>query len=154
METHIDSFYVVGIAIQSTNEGEKSVADMGKLWGRFYSEGISKKIPNKESEAIYSIFMDYESDYTGKYTALIGHKVQSLEKIPEGMIGREIIGCTYQKFISKGKMPDAIVDTWKEIWKKDAELNRKYRNDFEVYGDKSDQGENSEVEIYLSINKP
>lgn len=154
MLEHIDSFYIIGVSIRSSNENGQSVEDMGQLWGRFYAEGISNQIPEKESDAIYSVFMDYDSDYRGKYTALIGHKVSSLDTIPEGMVGKKIVGGTYQKVISKGKMPDAIVESWKNIWEKDAELKRKYTNDFEIYGDNSDKGDTSEVEIYLSIKKP
>jgi predicted transcriptional regulator YdeE len=43
------------------------------------------------------------------------------------------------------------METWKEIWDKDKELNRKYTADFEVCGEKSQNGENSEVEIYIAI---
>jgi predicted transcriptional regulator YdeE len=48
-------------------------------------------------------------------------------------------------------MPKAVVDTWATIWEKDNELNRKYAYDFEVYGEKSQRGSASEVDIYLSI---
>lgn len=47
-------------------------------------------------------------------------------------------------------MPNAVMETWKEIWTKDNELNRKYTADFEVYGEKSQNGENSEVDIYIA----
>ena len=47
-------------------------------------------------------------------------------------------------------MPNAVVNTWLEIWHKDKELKRKYSYDFEVYGAKSQNGENSEVEIYIA----
>jgi len=123
----VDGFYIIGVSIRSSNENGQSVEDMGQLWGRFYAEGISNQIPEKESDAIYSVFMDYDSDYRGKYTALIGHKVSSLDTIPEGMVGKKIVGGTYQKVISKGKMPDAIVESWKNIWEKDAELKRKFK---------------------------
>jgi len=48
-------------------------------------------------------------------------------------------------------MPDAIVNAWKEIWSMDSELKRRYTADFEVYGKKSQQGDSSEVEIYLAV---
>jgi predicted transcriptional regulator YdeE len=47
-------------------------------------------------------------------------------------------------------MPKSVLDTWANIWEHDKELNRKYSYDFEVYGDKSQNGENSEVEIYIA----
>ena len=47
-------------------------------------------------------------------------------------------------------MPNAVVTTWVDIWQKDKELDRKYSYDFEVYGEKSQNGENSEVEIFIA----
>ena len=147
-----DSFKVIGISTETTNENEKSIEDLGRLWQRFYEEDIPKKIPNKESEEVYSIYTDYESDYRGKYTSIIGMKVSSLDSIPEGFIGREFEGDNYIKFIAKGEMPDAIAEIWQQIWNKDEELNRKYTADFEVHGAKSQNGEDSEVEVYIATN--
>ena len=105
----------------------------------------------KPATEIYSIYTDYESDYKGKYTCVIGLKVDSLDEIPNGLIGREFKGGKHQKFIAKGKMPNAVIEMWQEIWERDKELNRKYTADFEVYGKRSQNGENSEVEIYIAI---
>jgi len=48
-------------------------------------------------------------------------------------------------------MPNAVVATWQEIWSNNIALYRTYHADFEVYGEKSQQGENSEVEIYIGV---
>ena len=149
----IGSFKIIGISTGTTNENGKSTKDLGKLWGRFYSENIISQIPNKESDEIYSIYTDYETDFKGKYTSIIGLKVNSLNCIPNGLIGREFKGGGYIKFVAKGEMPNAVMEVWKEIWIKDKELNRKYSADFEVYGAKSQCGKNSEVEIYIAIEK-
>lgn len=151
MEQNVAAFKIIGISIESTNEGGKSIEDMGKLWAKFYADRISEKIPNKASEEIYSIFTDYESDYTGKYRVIIGHKVNSLENMPNGLVGREFEGGKYIKLIAKGEMPNAIVDTWKKIWEDNDKLNRRYTADFEVYGAKSQNGAESEVDVYIAI---
>jgi len=147
---NIDSFKIIGIETETTNENGKSAEDLGKLWNQFYTEKIPGKIANKKSNEVYSIYTDYESDYTGKYTCVIGLNVNSFDQIPNGLIGREFKGGKYQKFVAKGQMPNAILETWQEIWKKDKELNRKYTADFEVYGKNSHNGENSEVDIYIA----
>ena len=149
MET-INSFKIIGIGIESTNENGRAAEDLGNLWSRFYAENVFAQIPNKISDDIYAIYSDYESDYTGKYTCVIGLKVDSLEKVPAGLIGREFNGGTYQKIIARGQMPKAIVEAWKGIWAKDEELKRSYTADFEVYSQKSQNGDNSEVEIYIA----
>ena len=149
MET-INSFKIIGIATESTNENGRAADDLGNLWSRFYAENVFAQILNKTSDDIYAIYTDYESDYTGKYTCVIGQKVDSLEKVPAGLIGREFKGGTYRKFIARGQMPNAIVEAWKGIWAKDKELKRSYTADFEVYSQKSQNGDNSEVEIYIA----
>lgn len=153
MIEEIEPFYVVGIGVNTTNENGKSIVDMGTLWGRFFNERISQKMPYKTSNEIYSLFTAYESDYRGAYLAVIGHRVKNLDTIPTGFIGIEIAGGTYQKITAKGKMPDAIVDSWREIWANDSVMNRAYSTDFEVYGKKSNNGDASEVDIFVSIKK-
>ncbi len=150
MEQNLADFKIIGISVETTNENGKSVEDMGELWGRFYSDGISDKIPNKVSDEIYSIYTDYESDYAGKITAVIGQKVKSLGDIPDGLVGREFKGGKYIKLVAKGEMPDAIVDVWKKVWKEDKQLKRRYTADFEVYGPKSQNGADSEVEVFIA----
>ncbi|MCH8903537.1 MAG: effector binding domain-containing protein [Bacteroidetes bacterium] len=147
----VNSFKIIGISIETTNEDGRSAEDLAKLWGRFYDENIAAQIPNKENDEIYSIYTDYETDYKGKYTSMIGVKVNSLDIIPNGLIGREFRGGNYTRFVAKGDMPDAVIKTWKEIWDKDNELNRTYTADFEVYGTKSQNGKESEVEIYIAV---
>lgn len=48
-------------------------------------------------------------------------------------------------------MPEAVANSWKEIWEKDRELNRKYSADFELYGSKCQPGDASEVEIFIAV---
>jgi predicted transcriptional regulator YdeE len=108
------------------------------------------KIPNKVSDNVLSIYTDYKSDFTDEYTTIIGVPVSTLDEIPTGLIGREFSADNFQKFVAKGEMPNAVVNVWIDIWKRDKELNRKYSYDFEVYGQKSQNGEHSEVEIYIA----
>lgn len=152
MRDMTNGFKIIGISTRTTNKDNQSKVDLGKLWERFFAEGIIEKIPNKSSFEIISIYTDYKGDFTDEYTAIIGLKVATLEEIPNGLIGREFEADNFQKFTAKGEMPKAVLDTWVDIWQKDDALNRKYNYDFEVYGEKSQMGENSEVDIYLSIN--
>jgi len=146
----INEFKIVGISVKTTNKDNQSAQDIGKLWQQFYVENLFDKIPNKLSNDIYSIYTDYKSDFTDEYTTIIGVQVSSLENIPTGLIGRQFPSDNFMKFTAKGLMPKAIVEAWIDIWEKDKELSRKYTYDFEVYGEKSQNGENSEVEIYIA----
>ncbi|CAA0190302.1 Transcriptional regulator [Tenacibaculum maritimum] len=146
-----NGFKIIGIATRTTNKDNKSQKDLEQLWRQFYSENILEKVSNKISNEIISIYTDYKNDYTEDYTTIIGIPVSTLNEIPNGLIGREFQSENFKKFVAKGEMPNAVVDTWIEIWKKDKELNRKYTYDFEVYGENSQKGKNSEVEIYISV---
>lgn len=147
----MENFKIIGISVQTTNQNNQAATDLGQLWGRFYQEEISKQISNKESDDIYAVYTDYESDYTGSYTAIIGHRVSALDIIPDGLTGREVKNEKLLRYIAKGEMPNAVVETWKEIWANDIALYRTYHADFEVYGEKSQQGGDSEVEIYIGV---
>lgn len=148
----IQKFHVIGISIRTTNENGQSLRDLETLWGKFWGEEIQKQIPNKLNDNIYAVYTDYETDVTGPYTAIIGLPVSSLENIPKGFVGMTIEAAVYQKFVSKGKMPEAVVATWMEIWQ-NKNLNRAYKADFTVHGKKYYDGDNAEVETFISVKK-
>ena len=141
---------VIGISVRTTNANGQAVIDLGALWNRFYSQQISAQIPDKSDNDVYAIYTDYSTDHKGAYAAIIGCRVGSLTSIPDGMTGKEIGGGRYKRYVAKGKMPHAVVRQWQEIWN-NAELERKYTTDFEVYGPKSTADENAEVEIYIAV---
>jgi predicted transcriptional regulator YdeE len=145
-----NGFKIIGISVRTTNKDNQSQQDLTNLWGQFYAQNIFDRIPNKVSENVLSIYTDYKSDFTDEYTTIIGVPVSTLDEIPNELIGREFNADNFQKFIAKGEMPNAVLNVWLDIWKKDKELDRKYSYDFEVYGQKSQNGVNSEVDIYIA----
>lgn len=148
----IQKFYIIGISVRTTNANGQSANDIEALWGKFWGEEIQKQIPNTVSEDIYAVYTDYETDFTGPYTTIIGLPVSSLKDVPEGFVGITIETDVYQKFVSKGKMPEAVFNTWLQIWQ-DKTLKRSYHADFTVHGKKYYEGDNAEVETFLSIKK-
>lgn len=146
----IAPFQIIGISVRTTNENGQAASDIGSLWEKFMTEGISEKIPNKLSEEIFSIYTNYESDHTKPYDTILGCKVSSLENIPEGMLGQAFDGGTFAKFISKGDATKGVVyQSWLSIW--DTDLDRLYTSDFEVYGDKAKDFSNAEIDIFVAI---
>ncbi|MEE9362231.1 MAG: GyrI-like domain-containing protein [Cellulophaga sp.] len=146
----IPKFHVIGISIRTTNENGQSAKDLETLWGKFWGDEIEKQIPNKANDNIYAVYTDYETDFTGFYTVIIGLPVSSLENIPEGFVGLTIENDVYQKFESKGKMPEAVLNTWVEIWQ-NKNLNRAYKSDFTIHGKKYYDGDNAQVETFISV---
>ena len=144
-----ETFQIIGIEIYTSNE--KATIDIPKLWEKFYTENVKDRIPNKINDEILAIYTNYEGNHTKPYSYILGCEVSSLDIIPEGMISKTILATQYEIFIAKGKMPNEIVKTWQHIWSPDIENRRSYISDFEVYGDKYGDPENSEVEIYIGI---
>ncbi|MDW7691217.1 GyrI-like domain-containing protein [Flammeovirgaceae bacterium SG7u.111] len=148
--TKIDAFNLVGISTVTTNANGQAAKDIGDLLNRFMGEGIATKIPNKLSEEVYSVYTDYEGDYTNPYRVLMGCKVSSLDEIPEGLEGRTIGGGQFVKFVAKGDLArGAVYNEWVKIW--DTELDRAYQADFEIYGAKAQDPSNAEVDIFIGV---
>lgn len=145
----LERFNIIGIAIRTSNLNGKALNDIAQLWNRFIQDGIAQQIPNKESEDVYCIYTDYESDYTGEYTTILGCKVTDTTNIPEGFVAKEIPKTNYRKYTSVGKIPDCVGETWNHIWNSD--IKRSYIADFDVYGKEAQSLENAKVTTYLSI---
>ncbi|HMD14361.1 MAG TPA: effector binding domain-containing protein, partial [Bacteroidota bacterium] len=110
----------------------------------------SALIPNKVGNDIINLYTDYETDHTSEYLTILGHKVSSLENISKGLVGREIPKSRYAFFQSKGKLPEAVVRRWSEIYA--TPLKRNYKADFDVYGEKAGEPNNATVETFVSID--
>ncbi|MDQ6471147.1 GyrI-like domain-containing protein [Flavobacterium sp. LHD-80] len=143
-------FSVIGISVRTTNENGQSTKDIPDLWNKFISENIAERIPNKVNNDILSIYTDYEKDYTKPYTTILGCVVENLDKIPSEMTGKTIDPQQYEKFVAKGNLANGIVyNEWLKIW--ESNLERTFTSDFEVYGEKAQNPENAEVDIYIAI---
>jgi len=146
----IEPFKVIGIAIKTTNENGQAATDIGELWNKFMKQSIVNTIPNKIDTTIYAIYTDYESDHTKPYTTLLGCKVEHLNTIPDGMIGKTIEGGKYLKITTKGDITKGLIaNEWMKIWQSD--LNRRYTADYEVYGEKAQNPTDAEVDILIAI---
>jgi predicted transcriptional regulator YdeE len=149
--TLIEQFYIIGIAVRTTNENGQSGTDIPLLWHKFISENIAAQIPNKIDEAVYSIYTDYELDHTKPYTTILGCRVANLENVPEGLTGKLIEGGPYAITTVKGNLNENIVfNEWQKIWS--ADIPRTFKADFEVYGAKAQNPADAEVDILLSVS--
>ena len=148
----IQPFKLIGISITTSNERVQTTDDIARLWGKFITEKIGENIPNRIDSSILSIYTHYESDHNGVYDTILGCRVSSLEDIPEGMVGENYDGGAYVKFVSKGDFTKgAVYNTWVEIW--NSPLRRSYTADFEVYGEKSKDPTNAEVDIFVAVGE-
>lgn len=146
----MDAFKIIGISVRTKNENNQAQVDINNLWNKWYEENVSTRIPNKVSDAIINIYTEYESDENGYYTCILGYEVESIDSIPKGLVGKQIPKLKYKEFVSTGKLPDCVVETWKTIWS--LKFDRSYQADFDVYEADKMNPENAEVKTYLSIN--
>lgn len=146
----IEAFDMIGIALKTTNQNAQAGQDIAALWERFLGEGLLAQIPNKVDDTIYSLYTDYEGDYTQPYLAMLGCRVEKVEDIPEGMIAKQFAGGEYAKFSARGDLQKGlIVKKWQEIWRMD--LNRAYTADFEVFGPKAMNPADAEVDFMIAV---
>ncbi len=112
---------------------------------------MAQNVPNKVDHSIFSIYTNYESDYTKPYDTVLACEVSSLDEIPEGMVGLEFDASDYQKFRAEGNLAEgAVYNEWLKIW--DTDLDRKYTADFEIYGAEALNREDAKVDIFVSVN--
>lgn len=146
----IAPFMVIGISVRTTNENGQAAHEIADLWGRFMSEKVMDVIPDKIDSTVYSIYTDYESDHTKPYTAILGCKVDNLNYIPDGMIGKSLDGGNYVQLTAKGDLTKGlIVNEWSKIWKMD--LKRLFTADFEVFGRKAQNPLDAEIDFLIAV---
>ena len=150
MKTTIDTFYVIGLSVRTSNGNGQAARDIPALWNRFFTEGTAAKIPGRLSEDLYCLYTDYETDHTGPYTTVLGYKVKDLDTVPEGLTGATVPGKNFEVFSASGKLSDGVVfHEWTRIWS--TPLDRAYSGDFEVYGPEAQNPEDARVNIYIAL---
>jgi predicted transcriptional regulator YdeE len=147
----LEEINLLGLSLgkKTTNENGLSAIDCGALWQKFIAGNYAEKIPGKSDDSVLAVYHQYEGDHTRPFSYFIGCKVEAGTTAPEGLDSLVIPRGSYQIIVSSGKMPGCIADTWKEIWKSD--IPRAYQTDFEVYGEKSRNWNEAEVEVFISI---
>jgi predicted transcriptional regulator YdeE len=150
-KVELEKIILIGLSLpeKTTNEMGKSGIDCGNLWQKFEKENYAGRIPDKLSDEIIAVYHQYEGDYSEPFSYFIGCKVEPGTEAPEGLDSLHIPGGLYQQIIAAGKMPDCVINTWKEIWISD--IPRSYQADFEVYDERSKDWNKAEVEVFISI---
>jgi len=119
---------IVGIATRTANSRSH---EMGALWEKFYKTGVAEQIPARLDGAIYSVYSEYESDFNGPFTVLIGCAVPEGVPASPGLSQKTIHAASYAVFEVVGELPKSVATAWTAIWK--TPLDRLYDTDFERY---------------------
>lgn len=148
----------IGIAVKTNNksEADPSTAKIGLMAHKYFSELLSNKILNrKKPGTTYCVYTDYENDFTGNYTCLLGEEIESFYEIPENFSKIIIPKQTYIKFTTDpGAIPTVSINCWQKIWQMNtSELGgqRNYTADFEIYDERANNPQHAIIDIYVGI---
>ena len=150
-------FNVIGISARTNNAQEAAGNSViAKQWEKFFKEGILDRIPDKEDSATYVVYCDYAGDRNGDYTYIIGAKVSGASPVPPGMVAKTVLAGKYAVITSeRGPIPKIIVEAWQRIWSLEdqAQLGgkRAYKTDFEVYDQRAQNPQDSQIDIYVGV---
>jgi len=143
---------VMGVQRRTSNADGRSIEDIPACWQDFLAKDMARKIPHRaKTPAMFAVYSDYESDWTGEYSYMIGSEVIQADRIPEGLAVARIPSQTYAVFTATGHMPDAILGIWMSIW--GTKLPRTYTFDFEQYDARFTRRENKEADVYVAVNE-
>lgn len=150
MTENRNEIHLVGLTLpfKTTNANGQSGKDCGALWQKFMTEAIAEKVQNKSGEELIAVYFDYDGDHTQPYRFFVGCPVSKIGTLPEGLSSLTLPAGSYHKVTAAGAIPNCIANAWRKIWGSD--LKRAYRFDYEVYGAKSRDWSNGEVDIFLS----
>ncbi len=134
---------IYGLKTRTTNENEMNpeTAKIGAIWGEFFTKIMPTLAENTQAYGVYS---NYESDAFGEFDVTAGSEVANNElesvTLAEG---------NYLCFKTKGELPQAVIDTWGEIWNYFSDENcpdkRVFNTDYELYLNEH------EAEIYIGV---
>jgi predicted transcriptional regulator YdeE len=152
---HEKAFVVIGIAVRTDNRREATPEGLiPKQWQRFFADNLQAKISGRQSDAIYALYTQYQSDKSGDYTYILGKQVRDGSPVPPGMVSWTVPGGDYKVFTTaRGNVTKVVPSTWRRIWDEEdhAILHRAYRTDFEVYDERARDPQNSVVDIYIGV---
>lgn len=140
---------VEGISIKTTNQDGQSIQDIAKLWQKFFMDGVYNKVENKVNNKTIGLYTDYEGDYTKPYKFVVCTEVSEKSDNIEERLIKTVPKGKYAKFVINGDVQNAVGEAWSKIW--NMNLNRKYTCDFEEYQNNTEDMQNQEIHIYISI---
>jgi predicted transcriptional regulator YdeE len=146
-QTLTQPIVIEGISVRTTNAAEFNpvTGKIAGLWGRFFSESLFDKLPNKQPDSpIYGVYSGYESDYMGAFDVTAGVATTK----PQGQLALQ--AGEYLVFSATGPMPQMVIQTWGIVWQyfqASPSVQRAYATDYEAY-----MGADS-VAIHIGIKK-
>jgi predicted transcriptional regulator YdeE len=149
------AFSVIGIEVRTSNAKEAGGnGEIPQLWQRVMQEGLLEKIPGRADGGPIAVYLDYDKEEKSDYTYLLGARVTSGEKVPDGFVAVTVPAGKYAVLLTdQGALPEVMPKAWRRVWAMPAaELGgkRAFKIDYEQYPAAMDW-QNAQVEIHLGL---
>jgi predicted transcriptional regulator YdeE len=148
-------FTVVGLWIRTDNKKEAGGAgEIPQMWQRAMQEGQLENIPHRTDNNLTVVYTNYASDQNGEYTYVLGVRVSSVDKVPEGMMTVNVPAGKYAVIESEqGPLPEVMPKVWQRINSMPpSEMGgqRAFKADYEVYPEGFDW-QNAQIPTYIGL---
>ena len=144
-----DDLVIVGTAMRTSPR--TAASDIPALWQRFMQQDLARQLPRRTDDpAVYAVYCDYESDFRGPYTLVLGVAADARADVPEHMRRTRIPSGRYARFHAEGDPTQVIWQTWQHInesW--DQRTERRYIADFERYAPESLAGDAVKADVVV-----
>lgn len=152
-----------GIVLRTTSTDNENMKVIPEFWQRSNKDGTVEKIARYCTDmGLFGVCYDYKpEDNTFAYAIAVEKGNNDLSAFPKGSEVIRIPAATYAVFESRGPMPDAIQNTWKQVyseWFPASEYEHAGTPDFEVYPEQEDPsiGDDSpqyRSEVWIPLKK-
>jgi predicted transcriptional regulator YdeE len=155
---HEDSFYVAGFSARTNNAREMSgQGQIGALWQKFMQQNVAAAVPDRVDNDVLAVYSDYASDEKGDYTYTLGVRVSRVDSLPAGMTSMKIAAGPYDTLTTGvGAVMQVVPAEWQKIWAMTPSQlggKRAFVTDYEVYGERSTDPQQAQVEIHIGIRR-
>jgi len=149
------AFTVLGYWVRTS--GQKEAGGSGlipQLWQRVMEEGLLDNVPHRADTNFTAVYTDYSSDQNGEYTYVLGDRVTSVDKVPDGMMAVTVPAGKYAVIASDtGSLPDVLPKLWQRIFAMSpAQLGgeRAFKADYEIFPEGFDW-QNAQIAAHLGL---
>ena len=147
MDIKIEKEKAFTIIVKTRKFNEKtSFEDIPEFWDEYYELGYQNVVP-----PMLGICINNQNSIEFEYG--IGSLKEYCSEIPEGFTEINIAEHLWGKFYTKGKMPKAIQDLWKEVieWVQNSEYELADNYDFECYSEGDTNSDDYESGIWVAL---
>ncbi|MCP3141567.1 GyrI-like domain-containing protein [Pyxidicoccus xibeiensis] len=143
-----EDLVILGPALRTSPE--QAARDIPAFWQRFMREFLPR-LP--EAGDIYAVYCDYESDFRGPYTLVLGVRAGAETPVPDGMRRVLIPRGPYARFMARGDPAQALWRTWAHVWEAwERRGERRYAADYERHARTTVGQGHMEAEVMVGLS--